>query len=237
MDNYFNYFTEIEERFQRGRGAPMLLSTLDWALIESWKEAGIPLEAVCLGIERTFEKYAKRPRRFAKVNSLGYCTQEVLAAADEAKQACVESGRARPGKDLAPPFAPEEMLKFLEGCARDLEAAAERERQNGGGAVAQDLSDAALAVQKMAAQGAEKVLADIESAERSLTAVEEKVTASLTRGSALEVLARVHEEVDRSIVPYRRTMNAIQIELLHRQFLKKRLFEHHQIPRLSFFYL
>ena len=47
MRNYFNYFTEIEERFQQRRGALLLLSTLDWALIETWREAGIPLEASC----------------------------------------------------------------------------------------------------------------------------------------------------------------------------------------------
>ena len=46
LENYFNYFTEIEERYQRRRGAGLLLSTLDWALIETWKDAGIPLEGV-----------------------------------------------------------------------------------------------------------------------------------------------------------------------------------------------
>ena len=45
--NYFNYYTEIEEHFQRARGTGLfLLSPLDWALIESWNNAGVPLEAV-----------------------------------------------------------------------------------------------------------------------------------------------------------------------------------------------
>jgi hypothetical protein len=237
VDNYFNYFTEIEERFQRRRGAPILLSTLDWALIESWKEAGIPLEAVCVGIERTFQKYARRPRRFAKVNSLGYCTQEVLAAAGEAKQASVESGDPGGKHQVPPPFPAEEVLKFLDSCTGALERAAAREMEKGATVVAQDLMEAAVAIRKIAAQGPEKVLADVETAERSFTAIEEKVMASLTRGSTMELLSRAQEEVDRSIVPYRRTMNAIQIESLHRQFLKKRLFEHYQIPRLSLFYL
>jgi hypothetical protein len=238
MDNYFNYFTEIEERFQRSRGAPMLLSTLDWALIESWKEAGIPLEAVCLGIERTFQKYARRPRRFAKVNSLGYCTQEVMAAADEAKQASVESGDPGASKhQVPPPFPADDVRRFLDSCIRAFERAAARELENAGPVVGHDLTEAAAAIRRMAAQGAAAILADVESAERCLAALEEKVTASLTRGSPLEVLSQIHEEVDRSIVPYRRTMNATQIELLHRQFVKKRLFEHYQIPRVSLFYL
>ena len=49
--NYFNYFTEIEERFQQRRGSILLLSTLDWALIETWQEAGIPLDAALRGID------------------------------------------------------------------------------------------------------------------------------------------------------------------------------------------
>jgi hypothetical protein len=237
MDNYFNYFTEIEECFQRSRGTLTLLSTLDWALIESWKDAGIPLEAVCLGIERTFQKYGGRPRRFTKVNSLGYCTQQVLRAADEAKQASIENGSARRGCTQTPPFASEEMLNYLAACGRDLERAAERERQNGSGMLAQDFQEAAASIREMAARGAQALLADLEDTETSLTAIEEKLTAALTRGSPLDLLSTVRKEVEHGIVPYRRTMNAAQIDLLHRQFLKKRLFEHYQIPRLSLFYL
>ena len=63
MENYFNYFTEIEERFLQRRGGGLLLSTLDWALIETWKDAGIPLEAVLRGIDEAFDSYERRPRR------------------------------------------------------------------------------------------------------------------------------------------------------------------------------
>jgi len=90
MENYFNYFTEIEEHFQRRRATMLLLSTLDWALIETWKGAGIPLEAVLRGIDSTFESYERRPRKGQrKVNGLAYCSQEVLAAAEDMKEAAV----------------------------------------------------------------------------------------------------------------------------------------------------
>ena len=36
MQNYFNYFTEIERYYQSKREVFTLLSTLDWVLIESW---------------------------------------------------------------------------------------------------------------------------------------------------------------------------------------------------------
>ena len=82
MENYFNYFTEIEEHFLRRRGGGLLLSTLDWALIETWKDAGIPLEAALRGIEAAFDRYDQRPSKTKRVNSVAYCSQEVLAAAE-----------------------------------------------------------------------------------------------------------------------------------------------------------
>jgi hypothetical protein len=80
--NYFNYFTEVEEHFQRARGTGLfLMSPLDWALIENWKNGGVPLEAVLLGIDETFEKWRERKQKRRLVNSLTYCTQAVMEAA------------------------------------------------------------------------------------------------------------------------------------------------------------
>src|SRR5579859_7440300 len=77
VENYFNYFTEVEEHYQRRRGTGLLLSTLDWALIETWKQANIPLEAVLRGIDRAFEKHEARRR---EVRTLAYCQPAVLEA-------------------------------------------------------------------------------------------------------------------------------------------------------------
>ncbi len=120
MENYFNYFTEIEEHFQRRRGGILLLSTLDWALIETWKDAGIPQEAVLRGIDAAFERYDKRPSRSRKVNSLAYCAQEVLAAAEEMKEAAV--GAPRESKTKAG-FDSAEIVHFLRRNATELESA------------------------------------------------------------------------------------------------------------------
>jgi hypothetical protein len=94
VENYFNYFTEIEEQYLRRRGGGLLLSTLDWALIETWKDAGIPLEAALRGIDAAFDRYDARPSKTKKVNSLAYCSQEVLAAAEDMKEAAVGTGES-----------------------------------------------------------------------------------------------------------------------------------------------
>ncbi|HEV2416645.1 MAG TPA: hypothetical protein VGX94_02475 [Terriglobia bacterium] len=239
FENYFNYFTEIENCFRRQRGAPLLLSTLDWALIESWKEAGIPLEAVCEGIERTFEKRARRPRRFTKVNGLAFCTQEVMLAADRAATAAVESGTGSvataKSAQTAPPFAPEQLIRFLTECAIALDKAAERTRAAGDERTAADLEENAQALRHAASKG--ELSADLEALERTLTAIEDRLFAGLTRGTPVEQMVLIREEVDRSLAACRRQMTAVQIESVERQFLKKRLFEHYQLPRLSLFYL
>src|ERR1700741_2109433 len=85
VQNYFNYFTEIEEHFQRRRGSLLLLSTLDWALIETWRAAGIPLEAALRGIDEAFDKYEARQHkgRQRRVNGLAWCAQAVMEAAEQ----------------------------------------------------------------------------------------------------------------------------------------------------------
>lgn len=240
MENYFNYFTEIEECYQRSRGTRTLLSPLDWALIESWKEAGVPLEAALLGIERSFEKFKKRPARIQKVNSLAYCSQLVLTAAQEVgKSASPGEGAAGPKRqrEIAPPFAVGEILDYLRRNAAALEDASMEARDRQQPVLAEDLAQAALALREVAKQEAEKATPDLEELERRMTALEDKLSAALTRASDLELLTDIRREVEKGLMPYRRNMTASQVESLERQFMKKRLFEHYHIPRLSLFYL
>jgi hypothetical protein len=238
VENYFNYFTEIEECFRRCRGTPTLLSPLDWALIESWKEAGRPLDAVLRGIERSFEKFKKRPRRFRMVNSLAYCSQEVDRAAEEISTAEAEGGSSsKAAEPVAPPFPPEEILAYLNRNAEALELAARHWKGEGVPDLTNDLLAAAREHREIAARQAGDAATDLNELEILLTALEEKLTALLTRASSVELLAELRREVERGLAAYRRKMSAVQIESLERQFLKKRLFEYYRVPRLSLFYL
>ncbi len=127
MNNYFNYFTEIEERYLKRRGSGLLLSTIDWALIETWKDAGIPLDAVLRGIDETFDKYERRPSKTKKINSLAYCAQEVLGAAEDMQEAAV--GATREKTDAIPGLGASEIVNYLIGECRE----AARDRKFGAG--------------------------------------------------------------------------------------------------------
>ncbi|MBZ5671883.1 MAG: hypothetical protein LAO04_19415 [Acidobacteriia bacterium] len=237
MENYFNYFTEIEEQFRKCRAEPTLLSPLDWALVESWKEQGFPLEAVRAGIERSFAKFQTRKRGYRKVNTLAYCAQEVFRAVEEARAAATQGGTRPPATQQAAPFSAEEIARFLARCARAVESAGRQAREAGQQVLAEDLTAAAATLQAFSAREQAQPSGDLEGMERDLTALEEKLTASLLRATAVELLAQLRAEVERGLVPYRRKMAAAEVESLERRFLKNRLLEHYKIPRLSLFYL
>ena len=230
MENYFNYFTEIEEQFQRRRGSGLILSTLDWALIETWKDAGIPLEAVLRGIDTTFDHYEQRPSKTRKINGLAFCSQEVLAAAEDMKEAAV--GAVPQEKGPVPGLQPEEIAKFFSENADKLRKAQAAPQ------VRSVARECATTLETHAAALKEKSgMLRLEDLERHLTVLEEKLLAALTMTVPDADLLAVRREADREIAPYRSKMPAAQIEQLHKQFVHKRLFEQAKIPRLSLFYM
>jgi hypothetical protein len=239
--NYFNYFTEIEDYFWRKRGAHLLVSPLDWAIVETWQKAGIPLNAVLKGIDRAFESWS-RSRRAAggrQLKSLAYCVDAVLDAAAEAQEAAAGTGpEVASPKLAAEPFSRDEMKGYLARNAARLRAAADRQRAQHANLAARfeeaakRLEEALPLLDDTNAPGA----LDLEDLERRLTVLEEKLAAALS-ADAEETLLDVRREIDRSLAPYRRKMSAAQLAQLERQYTQKRLFEHFGVPRLSLFYL
>ena len=243
MENYFNYFTEIEEHYLRRRGTHLLLSTLDWALIETWKSAGVPLEAVLRGVDDAFDKYDQRPSKSKKVNSLAYCSQAVLAAAEDMKEAAVGAASRASDEEKAqrePGFEAAQIAAFLRENAERLEKAKLPERAGfATGALAREeaasLREMAAAIESNGKNNDK--LPRLEDLERRLTVLEEKLTAALSADADEEAMLAIRREMDRALAPYRRKMSAGQLAQLERQYVQKRLLEQFDLPRLSLFYL
>lgn len=234
MENYFNYFTEIEERYLQRRGSGLLLSTLDWALIETWKDAGIPLEAALRGIDAAFDRYEQRPSKTRKVNSLAYCSQEVLAAAEEMKEAAVGTG----GEPASEPesrqgFEPEPVAAFLLTNAEALDAA----RFAGQATPQAFVSETGKTLRQLSIEIKSKPSMRLEDLERRLTVLEEKLFAVLLTSTPDEEIVSIRVEADRDLAPYRRKMSGVQIDQLQKQYVHKRLLEKYRLPRLSLFYM
>jgi hypothetical protein len=235
VENYFNYFTEIEEHYQRRRGSILLLSTLDWALIEMWKEAGVPLEAVLRGIDEAFDHYDKRPSKTRKINSLAYCSQAVLAAAEEMKEAAVgTSGAEEKPKKQDDKFTSAQIALFLRQNAESL-----RRQSAALPPLAQPAATQATESLQQMAESLANAVAEprLEELEQRLTVLEEKIFAALTAAQSEPDLLQVRAEVDREMAPYRGKMGGAQMEQLRKQYIHKRLLDRYELPRLSLFYM
>lgn len=237
--NYFNYFTEIEEYFWQKRGAHLLVSPLDWAIVETWQRAGIPLSAVLKGIDRAFESYS-RSRRAAggrQLKTLAYCVDAVLDAAAEEKETTAGAGptTAKSG-EIKETFSRIELQSFFK---RNIERIAEQvcALKTTQPEIASRLEETRARIAELAQLLEAPGALDLEDLERRLTVVEEKLTASLTAGASEDFLVDVRRELDRQLAPYRRKMTAEQLSQLERQYMQKRLWERYNLPRLSLFYL
>lgn len=236
MENYFNYFTEIEERFLQRRGGGLLLSTLDWALIETWKDAGIPLEAALRGIDSAFDRYEQRPSKTRRVNGLAYCSQEVLQAAEDMKEAAVGAadGQSTAKAESDKGFEPDAVATYLSRNADALETVKWPEA----GTAAKPLAlETARTLRQLGDQTRKNPAKRLEDLERHLTVLEEKLFAALLTVTADEEIVAIRAEADRDLIPYRRKMSGAQIDQLHKQYVHKRLLEKYHLPRLSLFYI
>jgi hypothetical protein len=212
--NYFNYFTEIEQFYQTKRDVFTLLSTLDWVLIENWKEQGVPLDVVLKGIERAFA----RPNARRKINSLAYCVKAVEQVIEEQKDAQVE-------KAEMPAISEEETRRYLADLAEKTNAVAKVFPEFAGKIAA--VADSVRGVDTKSFGDAEQVLG----------ALEERVIAILRVAAEESALIEVKREVEGELAPFRSTMTAQQLAMLEEQLSRRKLLERYNVPRLSLFYL
>ncbi|HEX4581178.1 MAG TPA: hypothetical protein VH139_03915 [Acidobacteriaceae bacterium] len=222
MQNYVNYFTEIEEHFQRRRGSILLLSTLDWALIETWREAGVPLAAVLRGIDAAFDKYEARKTkaRMRKVNGLAWCAQAVMEALEAMQEAAVGG---QPIQTEAAGLERDRIAQHLDTAAAKFANAA---------AAVPPLREIAERLEHLAQQSLPN-----EALENRLSALEEKLFALLLTDSPAEELEQMREQAARELAPYRSRMQVLQIRQIEQQFLRRRLLERYSLPRISLFYM
>jgi len=214
--NYFNYFTEVEEHFQKARGTSLfLMSPIDWALVETWKTSGVPLEAVLRGIDDAF---SRKRSNFQQVNSLTYCSQPIKKAAED-------MAKNRPAK-VAPSnedSLPQDRLQaFLAANSEALRA--------------KEFIDEADSLAELAATP-ETAHADLEALEQRMTALEERVLARARLRMSEAELVAMRRDLELQLKPHRSRMGAAELALLEKNFLDRQLFEKLGLPRLSLFFL
>src|SRR5713101_4112716 len=224
--NYFSYYSEIEEYFWKKRGAHLLVSPLDWAIMETWQKADIPLSAVLKGIDRAFEAY-QRSRRGAgrPLKSLAYCTDAVIEAAEEEKEAGAGAATAKKRNAAAEEtFSRQAVRAYVARNLEQLRRGAERlpatatELRSRIAKIARSLEDALPLLDSPGTL-------DLEDFERRMTVLDDKLHAELTARADTELMLGIRRELDRQLSAYRSRMTAEQLAEVDRQFIRKRLLE------------
>jgi hypothetical protein len=237
--NYFHYFSEIEDRFSRRRGSILLLNTLDWALIETWREAGVPLEAVLRGIDDAFDKHdaraAKSKSGLRKVNGLAWCAQAVMQAAETMVEASTCLAPTTPREPRESGFESNRIATYLDRLADTIaKTGAPHLASEMWMSVAATTSNRLRALATTMRSGSPIPLDDLD---RTLTVLEEKLLTTLQATATEQELVDLKSQADRELAPYRSRISAVQLRQIQQQFLHKRLLELRGLPRLSLFYM
>lgn len=254
--NYFNYFTEIEEAFVRRRGKHLLVSPLDWSLMESWKKLGIPLHVVLRGIEKSFDSYESKPRN-RSVKTLYYCQEEVEAQFKEwlesqtgahAKSETTEDGArdssvevvagSDEGTGRGLPFPRTVISAHLSQCRDEIRRALDaRTGSAGDEALLEALGRAASRLEELASDFERSTNPNAEALENSLADIEALIDRALLGSLPTDALEDARAEAAEQLKPYRARMERATYEQTLENLLAKSLRERARVPRLSLFYL
>lgn len=249
--NYFNYFTEVENEFVKRRGSHMMVSPLDWALIEGWKQRGVPLHVVLRGINTSFDGYDKRLHRGRKVNSLLFCQQEIEAQYLDYCETRIGSNGTSAGENgngnghhangngkkatEASPFGKARLVEFLSEHRELLESL--RARNAHDWPLAETFARTAERLQELCHDVQAAAHLDTEALERDLTSVEALILTGLKQAISAEALAEIEADAKRQLRTYREKMGKEIYEQTRANYVARRLRELYQVPRLSLFYL
>ena len=244
--NYFNFFTEVEEEFVRRRGKPLTISPLDWALVESWKSAGIPLHLVLRSINEAFDAYDKRPHNRRKVNSIFYCQQAVESNFSDYRLAQVggtpapapqssEPTKEQSRKETSGTFSKEELLDFIGRCSRDIAEAAAY--ASGKAGIEEALARAHARLAEIAIDIESSARVDAEGIERDLDSIDRMILETLKSELGEHFVGELRKEAKAQLRSYKKNMEKEIFDQTVENFTARRLRETHRIPRMSLFYI
>lgn len=246
--NYYNYFSEVEETFVRRRGKHLHLGSVDWALIESWKEMGVPLHVVINGIESAFDSYNAKPRK-RSVKTLMYCQEEVeaqyaewlesqLGAKDEDKQGAEPVAAKGSDADAHLPFPRAAILQYMARSRNALEQICEERkvtRRNEG--LCETIKRVGARLCELEKDFARSARPNAEQLEDALTRLEKMLDDALTASTPEAEMAAARAETEAQLHAYRNRMEKSTYEQTLANLLLKRLRDQYGVPRLSLFYL
>lgn len=230
---------------------------MEWALVESWKTAGIPLHVVLRAINQAFDAYESRPRRFRRVNSVFYCQQEVEATyaeyclaqvgapastsiaseQGEEENKSAKKKRKASSKDLVEAFPKDLLIDFFARSETELQAAARLASEDNRGELRDALERAIARLKEISAAVESAARVNAEAIERDLDAIDRIMLEGAKKASGEGELKQIRAEARSQLESYRKKMDKAIYEQTIENFVSRRLREKSNVPRLSLFYL
>ena len=223
--NYFNYFTEIEDTFIRRRGRHLSLSSLDWAMMETWQERGIPLHIVIRSIEAVFDVYDTKPKHTRAIKGLMFCVDEIEAQYSEwLRSQAGKSTGTDPETENA--YSPEAISAHIASAIESLKA-------NTTAGLTEDIARAVARLEELVAN----LTGDAETVDSTLGDIEKLLDRAMLKNWESVHLKSVEKEVAGQLRGYKAEMEPAAYKNTFELMLLKRLREEANIPRLGLFYL
>jgi hypothetical protein len=219
-DNYFNYFTEVEEYFVLKRGKNILISPLDWCLVELWKENGIPLHIVLRGIDRSFEKATALSKRFP--STLYYCHPAVMEAHEEYQEATIGSHRGEMEEESGESIPRGRVNTYLEELERLLNGRSEPECRR-----------AAERIRAIRADVETFKVVELAQLDEELGRISSSLLQSLSAGMEADVLSNLQHEVEEELKRYKKRLSAELYRQLKAKYLENKVGAHFSLPEFS----
>jgi hypothetical protein len=156
-----------------------------------------------------------------------------MEAAEELREAA--AGTANPATEVRESgFERAHVAAHLESAAAALDAAA---------VAPEACSATAIRLRELAADvrnpvaPENTVIDDLETLERTLTVLEERLYSAVRAAAPEELIVALKGHAARELAPYRSRMGVVQLRQVEGQFVQKQLLVHYSLPRLSLFYM
>ncbi len=239
--NYYNYFTEIEDHFVRRRGKHMWVSPMDWSLIATWRDAGVPLHVALRGIDIAMDTWHSKPHRASdRLSTLFYCHDGVMAEYERHLESHLgedqQGGDSIQTGDLAAPEKAEgpdraQITEFLQ--LRIAEINALRAKQS-----SCDEIDRVLArLEEILSSVREEEHPDSESLERDLCLLEELLISGLRSRVPEEQAASWGGEAKSELKVYKKRLPKETYQKIMENFLRGKIHTLFHVGELSLFRL
>lgn len=226
--NYFNYFTEVEDTFVRRRGKHLFLSPLDWAMIESWQDRGIPLHIVIRSIESVFDVYDKQPEsmRTRTIKSLFYCREEIEAQYNEWLKSQTGKSQGSGAESRESEFSKETIAAHIARAITELRAVSLE-------GLREDIARAITRLEELTAN----LNSDFETIDKTLSDIEKLIDRAMLTHWEPSHLKILEKEIAGQLRIYKSEMEPDAYTNTFGLMLLKRLREEAGVPRLGLFYL